>query len=76
MTQNKELIERDKLISAKVVQDMTGIRSRVTLWRKSNDEHDRFPRAFRDGTHYTRWKLSEVEAWINSLRQDEYSSND
>ncbi len=68
MTDQLGLMEKERLITAKDVQTLTGIRSRVTLWRKSNDEEDAFPKAFRDGSHFTRWKLSEIEDWIESLR--------
>lgn len=68
-----EIIEYERLICAKEVEKLTGL-SRVTLWRKSNDIEDPFPEAFRNGTHYTRWKLAEILAWMNTLRskQDEF----
>lgn len=62
-----DILEKEKLITTKEVNALTGL-SRVTLWRKSNDETDPFPQAYRNGTHYTRWKLSEVLSWIESLR--------
>lgn len=68
MTDQLGLLEKDKLLTAKDVQSLTGIKSRQTLWRKSNDSADSFPRAYRDGSHFTRWKLSEINAWIDTLR--------
>lgn len=61
------IFENERLISIKEVEHLTGL-SRVTLWRKSNNIEDPFPQAFRNGTHYTRWKLSEILDWIESLR--------
>lgn len=60
-------LESERLINAKEVETLTGL-SRVTLWRKSRNPNDSFPDAFRNGTHYTRWKLSEILDWIESLR--------
>ena len=62
-----EILERERLISTKEVETLTGL-SRVTLWRKSNNNTDPFPQAYRNGTHYTRWKLSEILTWIESLK--------
>jgi|GEM_PF-3219314 len=62
-----DILERERLVSAREVEKLTGL-SRVTLWRKSNNPEDPFPPAFRNGTHYTRWKLSEVLEWMESLR--------
>jgi len=61
------VLEKERLITAKEVERLTGL-GRVTLWRKSNNEADPFPQAYRNGTHYTRWKLSEILEWIESLR--------
>lgn len=57
----------EKLLSAKDVQEITGIKSRSTLWRKSRDVKDQFPMPYSQGTCFTRWKLSEVEEWIDNL---------
>ena len=62
-----KIIETERLITAKEVEALTGL-GRVTLCRKSNNPHDTFPLAYRNGTHYTRWKLSEILTWIESLR--------
>jgi len=61
------LFEKERLIKIKDVETLTGL-SRVTLWRKSNDKKDPFPQAYRDGPNYTRWKLSEILKWRESLR--------
>ena len=60
-------IENERLVRMKEVERLTGL-SRVTLWRKSNDKEDPFPQAYRDGPNYTRWKLSEILNWRESLR--------
>ena len=49
------------------VQEITGIKSRVTLWKKSKDENDTFPKAYKVGNHFTRWKLSEILKWMDHL---------
>lgn len=68
MIEDMGIRPRDRLLRAQEVQEMTGIGSRVTLWRKSNDRSDHFPTPYRYGLHYTRWKLSEIEDWIDSLK--------
>ena len=57
----------ERLLSSKEVQEMTGIRSRSTLWKKSRNEKDTFPMPYKDGCKFTRWKMSEVQAWIEQL---------
>ena len=68
MKENKSKFETERLITAQEVETLTGL-GRVTLWRKSNNPNDTFPQAYRNGTHYTRWKLAEILAWIESLRE-------
>lgn len=68
MTEQIGVLEKERLITAKEVQTLCGIGSRVTLWRKAKDNEDRFPSAYRDGSHYTRWKLSEIQDWIDTLK--------
>ena len=63
----EHILQSERLITAKEVEALTGL-SRVTLWRKSNNPSDPFPEAFRNGTHYTRWKISEILDWVESLR--------
>ena len=59
--------EKERLIKIRDVEALTGLH-RVSLWRKSNDKEDPFPQACRDGPNYTRWKLSEILNWRESLR--------
>ncbi len=57
----------DQLLTSVDVQKITGIKSRATLWRKSRNQCDRFPKPYKDGTHFTRWKLSEIQEWMDQL---------
>ena len=57
----------DQLLTSKDVQAITGIKSRATLWRKSRDVCDRFPLPYQDGSRFTRWKLSDIQQWIDQL---------
>ena len=57
----------EQLLTSKDVQALTGIKSRATLWRKSRNRLDRFPLPYKDGSHFTRWKLSEIEEWMDQL---------
>jgi len=68
MTDQLGILEKDRLLTAKDVQAITSIKSRQTLWRRSNNADDRFPEPYREGTHFTRWKLSEIQNWIDSLK--------
>lgn len=67
MLQKRGFKVTEKLLSAKDVQHITGIGSRVTLWRKSRNDEDQFPRPYKLGTNFTRWKLSEIEEWMDTL---------
>jgi predicted DNA-binding transcriptional regulator AlpA len=57
----------EQLLTSDDVQALTGIKSRVTLWRRSRDEEDKFPKPYKVGSHSTRWKLSELKAWMDNL---------
>lgn len=57
----------DKLMTAEEVLDVTSLKSRVSLWKKSRDEKDTFPKPYRLGNRHTRWKRSEIEAWVDEL---------
>lgn len=59
-----------KLITVKDVLQMTGYKSRSTFWRRVRSED--FPRPIALSRHATRWKSSEVEAWINTLTELSY----
>jgi len=57
----------EQLLTSKDVQSLTGIKSRATLWRKSRNLDDRFPLPYQDGANFTRWKLSEIQEWMDQL---------
>ena len=57
----------ERLLSSQDVQALTGIKSRVTVWRKSRDANDCFPLPYKDGSGFTRWKLSHIQKWIDDL---------
>ena len=59
--------EIDFLLTTKDVLKITGFRNRVSLWRKSRNENDPFPRPLKDGHHFTRWRQSDIEKWMNDL---------
>lgn len=60
-------LQTDVLLTNKDVLRLTGLKSRVSLWRKSRDAEDPFPRPYKLGTSTTRWKLSEIESWMDQL---------
>lgn len=58
----------EQLLTSKDVQRLTGIKSRATLWKKSRNMDDQFPMPYKDGSKFTRWKLSEIESWMDNLK--------
>jgi len=58
----------EQLLTSADVEKITGL-SRVTLWRKSHGEDDPFPRPYKYGPRFKRWKLSEIELWIDQLEK-------
>jgi len=59
--------QADRLLTSNDVLEITSLKSRVTLWRKSRDPNDPFPRPYKFGSKSTRWKLSELKAWMAEL---------
>ena len=57
----------DILLTTHDVLRLTGLKSRVSLWRKSRDNDDPFPRPYKLGSTSNRWKLSEIESWMDQL---------
>jgi len=64
---NTHRLTDDRLLTANDVLKITGLKSRVTLWRKSKDPDDPFPKPYRFGPQSKRWKLSELTTWMNQL---------
>lgn len=56
-----------RLINTKGLQRLLG-KCRVTVYRRSTDPESHFPDGFRDGSNFTRWNLSEISRYQNSLR--------
>jgi len=55
-----------RFLRAKEVLKRTGLRSRVTLWRYSQDPNSDFPRPRQLGTNTIGWDEAELEAWLAS----------
>lgn len=64
------MTEQTKLLTAKQVLEMTGYRSRTTLWRRVRAGE--FPAPIALSVKATRWKRAEVEAWLAALPDLEY----
>ena len=68
----------DHLLTSDDVLKITSLKSRVTLWRRSRNPEDPFPRPYKFGPQSTRWKLSEtahkhgmsISQWIKSVMAD------
>lgn len=64
---NESFQPKDVLLRADQVLQLTGFKNRVSLWRKSRNDQDPFPKPYKYGGHFTRWKLSEIEHWMDNL---------
>ena len=56
----------EKLLTFKEVSEITGLH-KSSLYRKAHDESDPFPNYYTYGTHYARFKESDIKAWVNQL---------
>lgn len=65
----QQLLDRktDRLLTSGQVLELTGFKSRGSLWKKSRDPNDSFPLPVKDGGHFTRWKESELVQWMENL---------
>jgi prophage regulatory protein len=61
--QKKETSGPDRIIRSKEVLKITGV-TRTTIWRW--EEQGKFPARVNLGVGSVGWRLSEIEAWINS----------
>ena len=57
----------DKLLTFKEVAEITGLHP-SSLRRKANNPNDPFPSFYTYSTRYSRFKESEIKAWIDSLK--------
>ena len=64
--------EVTKLMTVKEVLIATGYKSRTTLWRRVRS--GQFPKPIALSTHATRWKKTDVDAWINELPEVHYGT--
>lgn len=64
---NRKQMSKDLLLNSEEVLKITCYKSRVSLWKKSRNKEDPFPRPYRLGPRFTRWKLSEIEKWLDGL---------
>jgi len=68
MTGRENFLER--LLTVSDVLDVTGYRSRTTLWRKVRAGE--FPAPLKDGATSIRWRDSDIQHWIESLPRQTY----
>ncbi|WP_343228835.1 helix-turn-helix domain-containing protein [Sphingobium sp. D43FB] len=53
-----------ELLTCKEVMDMTGIKSRTTIWRRI--QSGRFPHPIDFDGGRIRWRAQDIAAWVNS----------
>ncbi|ABC62227.1 AlpA family phage regulatory protein [Citromicrobium bathyomarinum] len=58
-------MQQSELLSCQDVMRLTGIRSRATIWRRI--KKGTFPNPVDIGSGRIRWRVAEVENWINDL---------
>jgi len=63
----------DRLLTANQVLEMTGYRSRTTLWRKVRGKV--FPAPVKLDGVALRWREHEVADWINQAPVQSYGTN-
>ncbi len=64
------MAQNETLLTCRQVLELTGYRSRVTLWRKVRAGE--FPPPVALSTHAIRWPHSDVMAWIADLPRQDY----
>lgn len=63
-------MEQDRLLTYGKVQELTGIKSRTTIYEKV--QRGEFPAPLRLGKYFVRFKESEILAWIEALPRQHY----
>ncbi len=58
------------LLTCNDVLQLTGIKSRTTIWRRV--KNGKFPPPVDIGSSRIRWRLSDVEEWISALPNRTY----
>ena len=56
----------ENLLTFREVSKITGLHV-SSLYRKAQDETDPFPNYYTHGPRYARFKMSDIENWINRL---------
>ena len=62
-----------RLITAKEVLDLTGYKSRTTLWRKVRENV--FPAPVKLPGDAVRWREQEVQEWIDDAPRQTYTQS-
>jgi len=64
------LSNRDQLLTVADVLNVTGFKSRTTLYRRARSGS--FPCPCHIGAGKIRWRSGDVEDWLNALQQRRY----
>ncbi|WP_044043722.1 helix-turn-helix transcriptional regulator [Octadecabacter antarcticus] len=56
----------EQLLKRRVVEEMTGF-SRTTIYRLMAE--GRFPRPLRTGENSVRWRMSDLQKWMDALAE-------
>ncbi|MBS0482485.1 MAG: AlpA family phage regulatory protein [Sphingomonadaceae bacterium] len=59
-----------ELLTCQEVMQLTGIRSRTTIWRRV--QRGSFPAPLDFGFGRLRWKAEDISEWVNSLPKRRY----
>ncbi|WP_084276818.1 AlpA family transcriptional regulator [Novosphingobium sp. B1] len=59
-----------ELLTCQEVMQLTGIRSRTTIWRRI--QRGAFPAPLDFGSGRLRWKSIDISDWVNSLPKRRY----
>jgi prophage regulatory protein len=60
----------EPLLTCKEIQNLTGIKSRSTIWRRV--KQGTFPAPVRMGENTLRWRDQDVRTWLESLPVERY----
>lgn len=62
--------DRNQLLTAADVLNLTGFKSRSTLYRRARNGN--FPLPCNIGAGQIRWRSGDIEDWLNSLKPRRY----
>lgn len=63
---------RQQLLTVTDVLNVTGFKSRTTLYRRAKAVNGEFPKPVSIGAGKIRWRSSDLEDWLNSLPTRRY----